>query len=335
MSIIKLILAASAIITPAVSFPVGDPFRLANGLFRILNSYTPPSIGQGISPKWLPEFSRGIVPIPCHSHNDYEQKIPLYQSLSVGCVSTEVDMYVRDTKNGKNLLVGHNSDSLDQARTLKSLYLDPLKGILEGQNLKIGDLSRSGVKGVYDESPETSFVLLVDFKDSAAKTWDLFMGQLDDLRQKEWLTYWKPDTGVVQGPLTVVVTGAASFNDVVANVTYRDIFYDAPLNDMIKTKVQYDTTNSYYASGEMKRAIGKIGHQFSDSQNAIIEAQVQKVTSLGLKTRYWGATGVPESTRNMVWKSLVDLSVSILNIDELVAFRDWYNVYLVNHGGKF
>ncbi|KUJ11469.1 uncharacterized protein LY89DRAFT_539235, partial [Mollisia scopiformis] len=266
-----------------------------------------------ISPSWLPNFSTGINPIQCHSHNDYAQKIPLYQSLAVGCVSTEVDIFVR----GKDLLVGHDGGRLNSAWTLRSLYLDPLKAILEGQNGNSENVAAGVVKGIFDETPQTSFILLVDFKDSAGKTWNLFLSQLDDFRQKDWLTYWKPETGVVQRPITVVVTGASLLNDVIANTTYRDVFFDAPLGDLANSNGKYDNTNSYYASTAMGRAVGGVGQQFSAGQNSVIVAQVQQATALGLKTRYWDAPGSPEVLRNKVWENLVGLGVSVLNVDDL------------------
>jgi hypothetical protein len=163
-----------------------------------------------------------------------------------------------------------------------------------------------------------------DFKDGPGKTWKLFNRKLDNLRQKGWLTYWKPETGIVQRPITVVVTGEASFKDVVANITYRDVFYGEPLADLNKANAQYDSTNSYYASIPLDKAIGRLREQFTDSQNAVIVEQVQKATSLRLKTRYWRLPGKPESLKNRGWENLVGFGTSVLNVDDLVAVRNWF-----------
>ncbi|KAK5278230.1 hypothetical protein LTR40_009410, partial [Exophiala xenobiotica] len=40
------------------------------------------------------DFTRGIIPKPIHSHNDYWRDIPFYSALSVGCVSVEADVWL-------------------------------------------------------------------------------------------------------------------------------------------------------------------------------------------------------------------------------------------------
>lgn len=40
------------------------------------------------------DFTRGIVPKPFHSHNDYWRDVPFYTGLSYGAVSTEADVWL-------------------------------------------------------------------------------------------------------------------------------------------------------------------------------------------------------------------------------------------------
>ena len=54
------------------------------------------------------DFSRGNIPILCHSHNDYERKVPLYNTLQAGYTSVEADVWLHDG----DLLVGHTGNSL-------------------------------------------------------------------------------------------------------------------------------------------------------------------------------------------------------------------------------
>ncbi|PZR20650.1 MAG: alkaline phosphatase [Flavobacterium psychrophilum] len=58
-----------------------------------------------------------------HSHNDYEQNVPFWKSLSAGVSSIEVDVFLQD----KKLLVGHNSNQLQAEKTFETLYLEPLQ----------------------------------------------------------------------------------------------------------------------------------------------------------------------------------------------------------------
>lgn len=309
---INVFLAILAILATSVGDLVQPP---SNGLTQILASY--PS-----ETHWQPNFSTDIIPIPCHSHNDYEQPIPLYLALAAGCVSAEVDIHARG-RHAKDLYVGHNPHELDRGMTLRGLYLDPLKAILEGQNSNAGE---GVMNGVFSDSPETSLTLLIDFRDVPKRTWDLFNTQIEDLRQKGWLTFWKSETGVVQRPVTIVASGYASFEDVVANTTYRDIFYDAPLTELGKPNVPYDSTNSYYASVGMDTAIGRVEEQFTTEQNKIMVEQIQKAASFGLKTRYWGGPSLPKIVNHKLWENLISSGASVLNVDDLVSVKEFFDL---------
>ena len=140
----------------------------------------------------------------------------------------EADVWLFDD----NLYVGHSQSALSRNRTFRSLYVDPLVELLDRQNRKTDFASVPSPKhGVFDVNSEQSLVLLVDFKTDAYKTWDYVESQLSGLREKNYLTYYNGSSTVV-GPVTVVGTGNAPFDKIVANQTYRDIFFDAPLDKL-------------------------------------------------------------------------------------------------------
>jgi hypothetical protein len=58
-----------------------------------------------------------------HAHNDYEHARPLLDALDEGFGSVEADIYLVDGE----LLVGHDRKNCRATRTLKSLYLEPLR----------------------------------------------------------------------------------------------------------------------------------------------------------------------------------------------------------------
>ena len=58
-----------------------------------------------------------------HAHNDYYHRRPLLDALDHGFTSVEADIYLVDGK----LLVAHSRLELDAERTLRELYLDPLR----------------------------------------------------------------------------------------------------------------------------------------------------------------------------------------------------------------
>jgi hypothetical protein len=315
-----------------------------------LKNYLP-----GQTPK-LTGLTRDVTPIPCHSHNDYWRRIPLYEALKWGCTGVEADVWLFDNE----LFVGHSTNALTRERTFTAMYVDPLMRILEQQNSVEEFVTGAGVdkNGVFEVDPARTLVLLVDFKNDGHNIFPLVQAQLAPFREKGYLTYFDGNT-TVQGPITVVATGNAPFDSVIADSTYRDIFFDAPLDRLYKedpssttlssdnnsdlklhhvdplpspntisTSGQgsvgtsptshFDPTNSFYASVDFKKAIGWVWFgQLSDTQIERIRGQVRGAREAGLKSRYWGTPGWPVGVRNKVWKVLVDEGVEFLNGDDL------------------
>lgn len=179
--------------------------------------------------RWPTDFSADVQPVACHSHNDYWRKEPLFSALNAGCTGVEADVWLFD----QDLFVGHSTASLTPERTFRSLYVNPLLDILNKQNPKTAfhpslDTPRNGV---FDTVPSQTLVLLVDFKTDGDILWRVVSEQLQPLREQKFLTYFN-GSSVIEGPITVVVTGNAPFSAVVANPNYRDMFFDAPLDLM-------------------------------------------------------------------------------------------------------
>ncbi|PQE22454.1 Altered inheritance of mitochondria 6 protein [Rutstroemia sp. NJR-2017a BVV2] len=171
-------------------------------------------------------------------------------------------------------------------------------------------------------SPNTSLTLLLDFKETDNITWDLVFQQLEPFRKANWLTYWTPTTGITNRPITIVATGSAPFDRIISNTTYRDTFYDAPIDNLSNN--QYHANNSYYASGSLRRTVGlaAFGH-LTAKQEDTVRSQVQLAEELGLKTRYWDTPSWPISFRNKIWSALEELGVRVLNVDDLTAATRW------------
>ena len=176
---------------------------------------------------WYPtDFTRDIIPIPCHSHNDYWRRVPLFSALRAGCTGVEADVWLFDN----DLYVGHNTASLTRNRTFQSLYINPLVEILENQNSETEFYNNTN-HGVFDTDPGKSLTLLVDVKTSGAETWPWVLEQLQPLRERGWLSFVENNT-LHTRPITVVGTGNTPFDVLTANSTYRDAFFDAPLDEM-------------------------------------------------------------------------------------------------------
>jgi hypothetical protein len=251
--------------------------------------------------------------------------------------------------DGDELLVGHTMRTVLPNQSLRSLYIDPLLDILEQHN-PASNVSTSETEspietdfapvGVFVTEPSQTLILLIDFKASPELLWPLLMKNLQPLRQKGYLTHFNGTT-LIQRPITVVATGSAPFHRIQDSTTYRDIFYDAPLDKLTlepetefqsttnytsDTKPSYTKYNSYYASVDFHASIGSIPlGRLSQDQLAKIRAQIAAAHDRGLKVRYWGTPGWPVGLRNYVWRVLVREGVDMLNVDDLRAASrvDW------------
>ncbi|KAF2262766.1 hypothetical protein CC78DRAFT_534510 [Lojkania enalia] len=267
--------------------------------------------------KWRNDFSRDIVPKNCHSHNDYWRFVPLYQALSSGCVSIEADIWLDDDNE---LRVSHTWKYTTKERTLRSLYLDPLGNILANRNVSVASTENKEV-GIFDRDPNVSVILLIDFKTDGHDIWPVLLSQLEPLRERNWLTYFDGKR-VIQGPLTIVGTGNTPFELVEANNSDRYIFFDAPLDDIANLK--YTSDNSYYASVQMRKAIGRLWfNRFTSKQVEILKTQIKAAADKGLVSRYWDTPSWPISLRDKVWLTLTENDVGMLNVDDLISATRW------------
>ncbi|KAH8429570.1 uncharacterized protein LDX57_007238 [Aspergillus melleus] len=220
LGVVQFITIACGIV---VSF-FSDDFDRAIDRWRFRQKDVGPEISH-----WPTDISRDIVPVACHSHNDYWRPVPLYSALQAGCVGVEADVWLFEN----DLYVGHTTSSLAPKRTLRNMYIDPLLEILERQNPRTAfhPTHDQPLQGVFDTDPFQTLVLLIDFKTDGEATWKSVAAQLSPLRERGYLSYFN-GTDVVEGPITVVGTGNTPFNLVMDNTTHRDIFFDAPLEKL-------------------------------------------------------------------------------------------------------
>lgn len=198
---------------------------------RILDSWGQlGQTGEGLK-EWPTDFTRDVIPVRCHSHNDYWRKVPFYSAISAGCISVEADVWLLD----EELYVGHKTGALTRSRTLKSLYIDPIIDVLMKQNPTTefhpdGNTTRDGV---FDTNAEQSLTLLIDFKTAGPETWPFVYRALEPLRARNFLTRWN-GTHILPGPIVVVGTGNTPYDHVNSEEKnpHHDIFYDAPLDEM-------------------------------------------------------------------------------------------------------
>lgn len=229
------------------------------------------------------------------------------------------------------------------------MYIEPLVDILEERNRPTAlaavfpSETRSRLHGLFFQDPEQSLTLLIDFKTDGQTLFPVVMEKLEPLRSHGWLSHWDGQSRVDR-PVTVVGTGNTPFDMVIGNTSYRDIFFDAPLEALASPDDQimeddvtnvdghvttraihnykYNPSNSHYASSSMTKAIGPLWqYQFSESQIDLMRRQISQARERGLVPRYWDTPSWPRGLRNAVWTVLVKEDVGILNVDDLRAAR--------------
>ncbi|KAL6251611.1 hypothetical protein RBB50_001821 [Rhinocladiella similis] len=262
--------------------------------------------------KYPTDLTRGIVPKPIHSHNDYWRDIPFYTALSVGCISTEADVWLyNDT-----LYVGHEQSALTTARTFDSLYVQPILDTLRRENPTTQFVSKPTKNGVFDTSSGQTLYLFVDLKTHGPSTWPVVVKQLQPLRDAGYLTTFN-GTGITPGPVTVIGTGNTPLN-LIQGVDHRDYFFDANLALLSTTQSNITREVSPIASTQFSKNFGTInGTSFNDTQLATLSKHIAMASEKGILARYWDTPAWPVKTRNTVWSTLIEAGVGLLNADDL------------------
>ncbi|KAG8666446.1 Altered inheritance of mitochondria protein 6 [Fusarium poae] len=266
--------------------------------------------------KSSPEIN-SILPAPCHSHNDYWRLMPFQSAVYAGCIGVEADVWAVQSE----LYVGHDLGGLSTDRTLSSMYIQPLMELLQSQNLDTD--SNLPPRGIYGRKPDQTVVLLVDLKSNPNTSWPLLLERLAPLRQKGWLSHVH-DGKFVSRPITVVGTGETELHLVNEATPFRDVFLDAPLDQL--DGGLYNDLNSYYTSVSFEKSIGKVGSKgLKPEQLAKLRDQISQAHSRGLKVRYWGMPYWPLHVRNRLREVLIDEGVDVLNADDLWEARELFS----------
>ncbi|KAF7587287.1 hypothetical protein BBP40_007480 [Aspergillus hancockii] len=269
------------------------------------------------------DFTRGIMPIPIHSHNDYWRDVPFFTGISKGCISTEADVWLYDG----TLYVGHDESSLTEERTFESLYINPMLDVLQRQNPKSRFVTSPTKNGVFDTTTSQTLYFFVDVKTTGPETFKAVIAALEPLRQEGYLTTLKDNKTVTTGPITVIGTGNTPL-DMVGLVADRDYFFDAHL-DSLEKNTEITSLISPIASTSFQATIGSVIHGdddsiLSDEQLDIIRSQISLAKERGIGARYWETPYYPIRTRNAVWRTLLQEGVALLNADDLDAVADYF-----------
>lgn len=230
------------------------------------------------------------VALPIHSHNDYDRDEPLLGALRAGVRSIEVDVFPGEG----NLMVAHDRIEIDAARTITSMYLDPLF-------TRLRDTS-----SIYANQPENEpVVLLVDFKGDPERSLDLLVELTRPLAP--WLAR-TDEAGRVRGKLLIVVSG----NVPRASIRSRrpiDIFIDGRLPDLRRgglSAAEAPLVSSRWWDSFTWNGRGEI----PDEERARLERYVRIAHRQGHAIRFWATPDTPDA-----WRTLQEIGVDLINTD--------------------
>ncbi|TDV44870.1 phosphatidylinositol-specific phospholipase C/glycerophosphodiester phosphodiesterase family protein [Actinophytocola oryzae] len=240
-----------------------------------------------------------------HAHNDYDHPRPLFDALDQGFTSVEADIYLVGTE----LLVAHDPEDLDPARTLSTLYLDPLR-----------DRVVRNHGAVY--LGHRDFQLLIDIKTEGESTY----AALDTLlRAPRYAFLWTAfrHGRVRHGAVTAVVSGNRPRATMEAQPT-RVAFYDGrianptdlgPGSDARLTPLVSDNWTTLFTW----RGVGAM----PAAERARLRAIVRTAHRAGQRVRFWETPDASGAARDAVWRELVAAHVDHLNTDDLAGLAEF------------
>ncbi len=237
--------------------------------------------------------AQAVAPLEnAHAHNDYEHEHPLFDALDLGFNSVEADVYLVDGK----LLVGHDRKELKPEKTLESLYLAPLRHLIQKNG---GHVYPNGGR----------FILLIDVKNTPQET-DRHIEKV--LAAHAGMFTTMDGSKVRPGPITAVITGPhppaaraalRSDNPRYAGLDGRiaDLDSDAPSHFMPMISDNWKDHFHWNGDGPIPTA-----------ERVQLKEIVKKAHAAGRIVRFWAT---PENEH--VWKELRAAGVDLIGTDQL------------------
>lgn len=224
-----------------------------------------------------------------HSHNDYDQKRPLTEALEHGFCSVEADIHLVDGQ----LLVAHDRVKTRPDRTLRSMYLDPLR-------------ERCRTHGGFVHPSTNHFTLLIDIKADAEGSYRV----LDPLLREyqSILTRFTP-TNTTPRAITVILSGARPA-DTVAAQAERFCALDGRPDDLDRNPSPFlvplvsDAWSNHFKA--------PTNGQLSPADRTRLRALVSRTHAQGRRLRFWGAPDRP-----WLWAEQRDAGVDVINTDRI------------------
>ncbi|WP_434098937.1 phosphatidylinositol-specific phospholipase C/glycerophosphodiester phosphodiesterase family protein [Streptomyces xantholiticus] len=237
-----------------------------------------------------------------HAHNDYLHERPLHDALSHGFTGVEADIFLVDGE----LLVAHEPAELDPARTLRSLYLDPLLARV-----------RANHGGVY-RGHRRSFQLLIDIKADGVASY-LELDRL--LRRYRRMLSSCAHGHARPGAVTPVISGDRSARAPMEAQRVRYAFYDGRLEDLAAA----DPAPASFiplVSSNWTHSFSWLGAgEFPPAEREKLHTLVTTAHRRSQRVRFWATPDLPGPAREAVWHELLTAGADHINTDDLAGLE--------------
>ena len=246
--------------------------------------------------------------VQAHAHNDYRHERPLHDALAHGFTGVEADIFLVDD----DLYVAHDRREITPERTLRSLYLDPLR-------------ERAGQNGghVYPNGPQVT--LLIDFKSEAVSTYKALDRILTEY--KDIFTSFGPD-GRRDRAVLAIISGNRPY-ELMASQKIRYAGYDGRLSDLASEAPAdlMPLISDRWGAHFTWRGLGEM----PDAERLKLSRIVRKAHEKGRRVRFWATPDNPSPAREALWRELLSAGVDMLNTDDLEGLQQFL---LANGAGK-
>lgn len=249
--------------------------------------------------------------LKAHAHNDYKHDRPLYDALDHGFASVEADIHLVDGR----LYVAHDSDEIKPNRTLRSLYLEPLKRRII-QNAVLG--TPYGGR-VYPNGPQ--FTLFIDIKTEAVATYKVLSEMLAEY-ESIFTTF--DSNGRTDKAVIAIVSGNRP-RELMKSQPIRYAGYDGRLVDLksddpatLIPVISDNWTKHFSFNGA-----GSMPDEERQKLKEIVETAHQK----GQRIRFWATPDKPSPARQTLWRELLSNGVDLLNTDDLRGLQQFLLQY--------
>lgn len=249
-----------------------------------------------------------ITPLPhAYAHRDCEFKPPLTRSLGAGFSHVEADVYAFFGR----VFVAHDPQQLRPWRTLKGLYLEPLRERLR-QN------------GGTIFADDTSLWLFIDVKTHAPAAYTAIDRVLQPYQ--DMLTSFTSEH-TYKKPVTIILSGNRLPYALTAQFPLRHAALDGRVPDL---GVHTNPNVMPIISDNWRKHFRWLGAgPMPADERQKLDGMVKQAHTNGQKLRFWNTPDEASLERTAVWNTLLDAGVDLINTDDLAGLR----AYLLERRG--